>query len=196
MLTSTTRFKMMVVNIIYILRYLENYGIIIIKQVSAIHASMLSSSPGSQASPSTTSGGPNMTPNASIAGSLTPSSLAAGGATITGSSAKTGSSGTNEQLPGSSSSVPQNNIASSANKQGSKKNSNSASSGSAATLGGNTSGGAAGNKKVCTQKITNSLIFTYLNDFGLRFSTWSHSIFIHIELEQRRKNVSPCKEYI
>ena len=159
---------------------------------------MLSSSPGSQASPSTTSGGPNMTPNASIAGSLTPSSLAAGGATITGSSAKTGSSGTTEQLPGSSSSVPQNNIASSANKQGSKKNSNSASSGSAATLGGNTGGGAAGNKKVCTQKIDsffNPYYYNLSKDFGLRFSTWPHSIF-YTELEQRRKNFSPCKKYI
>merc|ERR1712113_807460 len=73
------------------------------RKVSAIHASMLSSSPGSQASPSTTSGGgPNMTPNASIAGSLTPSSLAAGSVTTANAGNKGTSGGGSDPLSGTS----------------------------------------------------------------------------------------------
>ena len=104
-----------------------------------MHANMLSSSPGSQASPSTTSGGgPNMTPNASLAGSITPSSLVTAGPTSAGALQKSTTGGASQPLSAASSLGPQ--PTSGANKQTSTNKSGSGLTGANAS--------AAGNKKV------------------------------------------------
>ena len=113
---------------------------------------MLSSSPGSQASPSTTSGGgPNMTPNASIAGSLTPSSLAAGSVTTVNAGNKGTSGGSTDPLSTSSSVAPQHSTTgtSSTSKATSKKANSSI--GPTSAIGGSASGSTPGNKKVLSQ---------------------------------------------
>ena len=84
-----------------------------------------------------------MTPNASIAGSLTPSSLAAGSTNTIGASAKTTGG---QSDPFSSSQQGSTGSSNNTNKQGSKKNSNNtANSGQASTVGGSS---LQGNKKV------------------------------------------------
>ena len=117
-----------------------------------MHASMLSSSPGSQASPSTTSGGgPNMTPNASIAGSLTPSSLAAGSTTTISASTKA-TGGASDPFSSQQSSTANNNTTS---KHGSKKNSSNVAGGQASTATGSS---LQGNKKVFIAQSLNLVI--------------------------------------
>ena len=108
-----------------------------------MHANMLSSSPGSQASPSTTSGGgPNMTPNASLAGSITPSSLATVGSTTAGAVPKSTTGGASESLSGPSSIglQPSTGGSGNASKQTSTNKSTGGSTGATVS--------AAGNKKV------------------------------------------------
>ena len=117
-----------------------------------------------------------MTPNASIAGSLTPSSLAAGSTNTIGASTKaTGG----QSDPFSSSQQGSTGSSNSANKQGSKKNSNStANSGQASTVGGSS---LQGNKKVFLHRFSRAIRLYFMpfieNNHVFHF-------FCHLELRQ------------
>ena len=95
-----------------------------------------------------------MTPNASIAGSLTPSSLAAGSVTTANAGNKGTSGGGSDPLSGTSSAAHQNSSTgtSSTSKANSKKASSSG--GPASTIGGSANGSIPGTKKVISQKLT------------------------------------------
>ena len=95
-----------------------------------------------------------MTPNASMAGSLTPSSLAAGGTTSNNAATKASNGGLTEALSGSGL-QPNTTGSNNTSKQTSKKTSGNSTGGSASTLGG-AQASLPGNKKVssCNLNLT------------------------------------------